>query len=102
MVTDALFDHFRKNKVADKYLQRLQLDFSASAPDDILQYEELKHQYEISLAALGEKQRSVFLMSRMEDLTYKEIAERLTISVKAVEKRMSQALKVLKQKVGQE
>ena len=32
--------------------------------------------------------------------TSKEIAERLSVSVKAVEKRMSQALKVLKEKLG--
>tara|TARA_B100000809_G_C15043864_1_gene496548 strand:- start:301 stop:786 length:486 start_codon:yes stop_codon:yes gene_type:complete len=101
MVNDAFFDHLRKNKVADKYLSRLDLNLSSNGPDDILEFEELKQQYETILATLGEKQRSVFLMSRMEDLTYKEIAERLSISVKAVEKRMSQALKVLKQKVGQ-
>ena len=41
---------------------------------------------------MPEKQRIVFLMSRMEELTYKEIAERLDLSVKAVEKRMSIAL----------
>jgi RNA polymerase sigma-70 factor (family 1) len=101
MVNDAFFDHLRKNKVADKYLSRLDLNLSSNGPDDILEFEELKQQYETILASLGEKQRSVFLMSRMEELTYKEIAERLDISVKAVEKRMSQALKVLKEKVRQ-
>lgn len=101
MANDAFFDHLRKNKVADKYLQRLQLSFNGVGPDEIMEYDELKLQYEKALATLGEKQRSVFLMSRLEDLTYKEIGERLSISVKAVEKRMSQALKVLKQKVRQ-
>jgi len=100
MVNDALFDHLRKNKVANKYLSRLDLNFNSNSPDEILEFEELKQKYETSLATLGEKQRTVFLMSRMEDLTYKEISERLSISVKAVEKRMSQALKVLKQKLG--
>jgi len=100
MAKDSLFDYYRKNKVANKYLERLKLDFSANTPDEILEYKELQEQYEKSLATLGEKQRTVFLMSRMENLTYKEIAERLSISIKAVEKRMSQALKVLKQKVG--
>ena len=47
----------------------------------------------------SEKQRSVFLMSRMEDMTYKEIAERLDLSVKAVEKRMSIALAELKKRL---
>lgn len=100
MVNNAFFDHLRKNKVANKYLSRLDLNVNSNSPDEILEFEELKQKYETSLATLGEKQRTVFLMSRMEDLTYKEIAERLSISVKAVEKRMSQALKVLKQKLG--
>lgn len=101
MAKDSLFDHFRKNKVANKYIERLKLEFNTSTPDEILEYKELKEQYETCLTDLSEKQRSVFLMSRKESLTYKEIGERLSISVKAVEKRMSQALKVLKEKVGQ-
>lgn len=45
---------------------------------------------------LSEAQREVFLMNRIDDLTYKEIAERLEISVKAVEKRMQGALESLR------
>jgi len=37
-------------------------------------------------------------MNRKDELKYREIAERLNISVKAVEKRMSKALKKLKVK----
>ena len=48
---------------------------------------------------MPEKQRTVFLMSRVEDLKYKEIAERLDLSQKAVEKRMSLALAFLKEKI---
>ena len=36
------------------------------------------------------------MMSRMEELKYHEIAERLEISVKAVEKRMKKALEYLR------
>jgi len=39
-------------------------------------------------------------MSRNDELTYSEIAQRLNISVKAVEKRMSKALALLNQKIG--
>ena len=44
---------------------------------------------------LSDKEREVFLMNRIEDLPYREIAVRLEISQKAVEKRMHQALKKL-------
>ncbi|UCH13169.1 MAG: RNA polymerase sigma-70 factor, partial [Bacteroidales bacterium] len=55
-----------------------------------------KANYVKALSELSEKQRTVFLMARMEGLKYREIAERLNISIKAVEKRMSITLAYLK------
>jgi RNA polymerase sigma-70 factor (ECF subfamily) len=52
------------------------------------------------IAGLPEKQREVFLLSRIDKKKYAEIAEMLDISVKAVEKRMSQALIILREKIG--
>ena len=39
-------------------------------------------------------------MNRMEGLTYEEIADRLDLSVKAIEKRMSEALKIVRSKIS--
>jgi len=94
---DLFISQIRKNKVAANYQQTIDLNFKQEDPEETLQYKELKKNYEIALAQLPEKQRTVFLMSRMEGLTYPEIAERLELSVKAVEKRMSLALAALKQ-----
>jgi RNA polymerase sigma-70 factor (ECF subfamily) len=52
------------------------------------------------IAALPEKQREVFLLSRIDKKKYSEISEMLNISVKAVEKRMSQALVTLRDQIG--
>ncbi|HEY8401819.1 MAG TPA: RNA polymerase sigma-70 factor [Cytophagaceae bacterium] len=41
--------------------------------------------------------RSIFILSRYEQMSYKEIAETLQISVKTVENQMSKALKVLRE-----
>ena len=89
---DMLISQIRKNKVADSYRQTIEFNYKEDSPEETLHYKELKNTYEKALAGLPEKQRIVFLMSRMEELTYKEIAERLDLSVKAVEKRMSIAL----------
>ncbi|MFQ5448380.1 MAG: sigma factor-like helix-turn-helix DNA-binding protein, partial [Saprospiraceae bacterium] len=43
------------------------------------------------------KQRVVFLMNRMDKMTYAEIADHLGLSVKAIEKRMHSALVELRQ-----
>ena len=40
------------------------------------------------------------LLNRIEKKKYKEIAQELGITVKAVEKRMHQALKVMREKIG--
>lgn len=98
---DILISQFRKNDVAAKYVdhEKFALTFKNDSVDQELEYAELKQNYERALAKLPEKQRSVFLMSRMEELTYKEIAERLELSVKAVEKRMGIALATLKEQL---
>jgi RNA polymerase sigma-70 factor (family 1) len=99
MASDAFVSQVRKNQVSDKYLGSIELSFNDQDPHKELQYTELKARYQKVLAELTENQREVFLMNRSEELTYKEIAERLGLSVKAVEKRMSLAIKTLKQKL---
>jgi len=96
---DQYLTHYRRGKVKANYLNEFQLSFTEGSEEHSLEYEELKTHYEKTLATLPEKQRTVFLMSRLDEFTYKEIAARLKISVKAVEKRMSLALGVLKKEM---
>jgi RNA polymerase sigma-70 factor (ECF subfamily) len=69
------------------------------SPLDILQYEELKTNYNKLLKSMPEKQRVVFLMHRMDNLKYAEIASALGLSQKAIEKRMKLALDFLKKHI---
>ena len=53
----------------------------------------------VAIASLPEGQREVFLLNRMDQMTYKEIAEFLGVSQKAVEKRMHKALVKLRKTI---
>ncbi|WP_372773072.1 RNA polymerase sigma factor [Mangrovibacterium sp.] len=99
MASDLFVSRYRHQKVEWEYLKKLELDLEDESPAERLEYTELKKRYEEALGSLSEKQRMVFLMSRLDGLKYQEIADRLQISVKAVEKRMSVALSYLKLKL---
>jgi RNA polymerase sigma-70 factor (family 1) len=91
-------NELKKNqKKAD--LSEAAFPFSPEADSD-LEEAEFEQQLKAALAQLTENERSVFLMHRMDQLTYKEIAERLEISQKAVEKRMHHALKKLNKRLS--
>nr|WP_295873178.1 RNA polymerase sigma-70 factor [uncultured Chitinophaga sp.] len=68
---------------------------------DLLQHEpmafkELDSVLQRVVATIPEDQRTIFSMSRDEGLTYREIADRMEISVKTVEKKISQALRTIR------
>jgi RNA polymerase sigma factor (sigma-70 family) len=98
---DMFISRYRRETLELNYRKTLKYNDSNVTPEERLQYNELKENYAKALAQLSEKQRAVFLMSRMEGLKYHEIAERLNISVKAVEKRMSNTIAYLKKALEQ-
>ncbi|NNE26376.1 MAG: sigma-70 family RNA polymerase sigma factor, partial [Saprospiraceae bacterium] len=61
-----------------------------------LEYIELEDFMNQAIDSLPEKCRLVFVLNRFEQLSYKEVAQRLDISVKTVENQMSKALKILR------
>ena len=69
------------------------------SPEFLMEETELKSQLEKAINDLPEKQRTVFLMNRFDNQSYAEIAASLDLSVKAVEKRMHQALLSLRKVV---
>jgi len=98
MATDLFISSYRHNKIAENYKDhvRFRLNEDAVKPDEVMVYEQLKEEYENTLSEMTEKQRTVFLLSRHDGFKQTEIAEQLGISIKAVEKRMKNALSLLR------
>jgi len=61
---------------------------------------ELQRQIDNALKDLPEQCRTIFQMSRYEELKYRMIADQLGISVKTVEGQMGKALRILRQKLA--
>ena len=95
-----------KNEIAHA---KVKLKYSNSAdvstgktietPEFKLEEAEFKERLERAISELPATQRDVFLMNRIDKMTYREIADTLGVSVKAIEKRMGKALKQLRSKI---
>lgn len=66
-----------------------------------LEAADLKRVLHIAVESLPDRCRQVFALSRFEDLTHREIAERLNISVKTIENQMTKALRVIRTVLAQ-
>ena len=67
---------------------------------DHLETSEAEGRINGALDDLPEKCKEIFMMNRFDGLKYREIAEKLNISVKTVETQMSRALKTLREKLS--
>ena len=61
----------------------------------------LEQQFRKALSELTDRCRMVFMMSRVEELPNTNIAEKLNCSVKAVEKQMTKALRIMRSELGE-
>ena len=62
---------------------------------DLCEVNNLSRKLNEAIACLPDTYREAFVMHRFKDMTYKEIAARLDVSVKTVDYRIQQALKLL-------
>ena len=102
IATTTLIDLIRKNNTAAAVLRELKQQESGRAPDggtDRIAEKELALKISNAVKKMPPMQRKVFELSREEGLSYREIAEKLSISVKTVEIHISKSLKFLKSRL---
>ncbi|MGH1336705.1 MAG: RNA polymerase sigma factor [Aureispira sp.] len=95
---DTWRSYCRRKKVEQLHLEQFTLLLAVSWEEEgrVARATAIREGYEKGLAAMPKKQRTAFLMHQLEGLTYAEIALRLQVGIKAVEKRMQKAWKHLR------
>jgi len=79
-----------------EYINSLQKNYSMEDTIDKMDYDTLNKEIELLVEKLPLKQREVYKLSRIENLSHKEIAGKLKISVNTVENHISKALHFLR------
>ncbi len=97
LVQNIALNELRHRKVKMTYQDMNHEIILSLSPDEHMFFSELSDAYETALAKLDPEVRETLLLSRYEKLKYQEIAQRLNISVRTVEARISKALKFLQQ-----
>ncbi len=97
-----LFNHLRTKRlkmteITDESMPHY--DTTENAQQD-MEAIEMKQYIQNAIDALPVKTRTIFVMSRFENMNYKEIAGALGIKIKTVEYQMSKALKYLRKQLN--
>lgn len=101
MAYNSIKSHFRHQKTVFNFANASTAEeVEPEQADANIRREEMKKKLQQVLADMPERCREVFLLNRLENLTYQEIAERLGLSVKGIEKRMHEALLFIRERIN--
>ncbi len=95
-------NYLKHLKVKEKYLthsKHTMHNMSTENASKKVMVQELQEKIKTALNDLPEQCRTVFQMSRFEELKYQQIASKLGISIKTVEAQMGKALKLMRHKL---
>lgn len=102
IIKNRIFNHYKHQQVSQRYLDQFQtyINNADDYTDHLIRHNDLSALIEKEIAALPEKMRVVFELSRNTNLSRKEIADELKLSEEAVKARMTRALRILKKRLG--
>lgn len=92
-------EYTRSKKIINEDISVLNETGGSISDDPILlmQAQEMQKKIDKAIAAMPDGCRTVFMLSREDQLSYKEIAEMLQISIKTVENQMGKALRIMRE-----
>jgi RNA polymerase sigma-70 factor (family 1) len=101
-IKNAIYNYWRKAKIITEPLEIFEDNLSHSSPsaDSNLTFKELEKSYADYLNNLPEQRRKIFDLSRNENMSYAEIAEKLNLSVHTVRNQMSSSVKYFRKHFG--
>ncbi|MBW6535581.1 MAG: RNA polymerase sigma-70 factor [Mariniphaga sp.] len=99
-VKNHCLNYIKHNQIKREYSQKILAENEHFSTEyDFESQTELFRKIEESISALPEKRQEIFRLSRQKGLKYREIAERMNISIKTVETQMGLAIKTLREKL---
>jgi RNA polymerase sigma-19 factor, ECF subfamily len=100
MVFNESISYLRKNKELIDFSYDADIeDVHSVIPDEKMEQKELKNIIDNAINKLPPACKAIFLLSRIDELSYKQIAEKLEISIKTVENQMGKALKIIRHSI---
>ena len=92
--------YLKKGRITQQHEDQIALLTIHNSVEDEINYQELSRRLHKTLDQLPIKRREVFCLSRFEQLSNKEIAEKLNLSPRTVEWHISNALKQIRRCIG--
>ena len=99
IANNLFLNSYSKSKIELKFKSEPQKNSTNVSPEFLLEEKEFNYKLQKAISNLSEAQRTAFLMNRIDGKKYREIAEILGISVKAVEKRIHNSLINLRKEI---
>lgn len=91
-----VFKAIRSDKTDAEFYKRLSQVSQEMVIDHAFSFKEFQNTVDELIESLPEDCKVTFRLSREDELTYNQIAQKLNVSVKTVEKKMSQSLRYLR------